>query len=118
MLYPPDRFEGGRVGGQPWNDMPVNVGELVAEEFVIDLPGLIDLGEGLGDETDFLHQLNPFRGGQVKEFCRVALEDDDGPAGEELILVQVGLGQTQVCDEMLFFRPAALAGFAGRIHHG
>jgi len=44
MLYPPHWFEGGRVAGQPGNDMPVDVGELVAEEFVVDLSGLIDLG--------------------------------------------------------------------------
>ena len=44
MLYPPHWFEGGRVAGQSGNDMPVDVGELVAEEFVVDLSGLIDLG--------------------------------------------------------------------------
>ena len=63
MLYPPHWFEGGRVAGQSGNDMPVDVGELVAEEFVIDFLGLIDPGQGLGNQVHFLHQLNPFRGG-------------------------------------------------------
>ena len=70
--------------------MPVNVRELVAEEFVVDLPGLIDLGKGLGDEVYLLHQLNPFRGSQMEQLCCVAFEDDDGPAGKELVVVQIG----------------------------
>lgn len=92
--------------------MPVDVGKLVAEEFVIDLLGLIDLGQGLGDQAHFLHQLNPFRGSQMKQLCRVAFEDDDGPAGKELIVVQIDFGETEVGDEMVFLRPATLAGVA------
>jgi len=118
MLHSPHWFERGRVAGQSWNDMPVDVGELVAEEFVINLLGFIDLGQGLGNAIDFFHQLNPFRGSQMKQFRRVAFEDDDGPAWEELILVQKGLGESEVSDEMVFFRPAALAGFAPWIRHG
>lgn len=118
MLYPPHWFEGGRVAGQSGNDMPVDMGKLVAEEFVIDLLGHIDLGKGFGDQVHFLHQLNPFRGSQMKQLCGVAFEDDDGPAGEELILMQVGLGEAEISDEMVFFRPAALAGFAPWIRHG
>ena len=45
MLHPPYWFVGGRVIGESGNEMPVDVGELVAEEFVVDLPGLIDLGK-------------------------------------------------------------------------
>ena len=98
--------------------MPVDVRELVAEEFVVDLPGLIDLGQGLGDEVYFLHQHNPFRGSQMKQLCCVAFEDYDGPAREELIVMQVGLGEAEVGNEMVFFLPAALAGLAGGIAHG
>jgi len=118
MLYPPHWFEGGVVSGQSGNHMPVDVGELVAEEFVVDLPGLIDLCDNLGDQVHFFHQLNPFRGSQMKQFCRVAFEDDDGPAGEELILMQIGLREAKIRNEMVFFRPTALAGFACRIGHG
>ena len=91
MLHSPHWFKGGGVIGQPGNEMPMDVGELVAEEFVVDLPGLIDLGKGFGDEVHFLHQLNPFGGRQMKQFCRVAFEDDDGPAGKELVIVKIGL---------------------------
>ena len=118
MLHPPHWFEGGWVAGQSGNHMPVDVGELVAEEFIVDLPGLIDLGKGFGDQVHFLHQLNPFRGSQMKQFRRVAFEDDDGPAWEELILAQIGLGEAEVCDEMIFFRPAALAGATRILRHG
>jgi len=71
--------------------MPVDVGELVAEEFVVDLPGLIDLGKSFGNEIHFLHQLNPFGGSEMKKFCGVAFKDDDGPAGKELIVVKIGV---------------------------
>ena len=118
MLHQPHWFEGGRIAGQSWNDMPVDVGELVAEEFVIDFLGRIDLGQGLGNAIDFFHQLNPFRGSQMKQFRRVAFEDDDGPAWEELILAQICPGEAEVSDEMVFFRPAALAGATRMLRHG
>jgi len=118
MLYPPDRFQGGRIVGEAWDDVPVDVGELVAEEFIVDLLGLIDLRHNLGEEAHFFHQLNPLGRGQMKQLCRMAFEDDDGPTGKELVVVQVGFGEAQIRDEMVFFRPAALAGLARRIHHG
>jgi len=118
MLYPPYWLERGRVAGQSRNDMPVDVGELVTEEFVVDLFGLIDLSQGFGDEVHFFHQLNPFRGSQMKQLCRVAFEDHDGPPGEELILMQVGLGEAEVSNEMVFFGLNALAGLARGVAHG
>jgi hypothetical protein len=98
--------------------MPVNVGKLIAEEFIVHLLRVIDLGQGLGDPTDFFHQLNPFRRSQMKQLRGVAFEDDDGPAGKELILMQIGLGEAEVCNEMICIRPAALAGLARKICHG
>src|SRR4249920_1499719 len=118
MLYPPHWLKWGRVVGQSGNYMPVDVGEVIAEEFIVDFPGLRGLRKGFGNQVHFLHQRNPFRGSQMKQFCRVAFEDDDGPAGEELILMQVGLGEAEVSDEMVFFRPATLADFASWIRHG
>lgn len=97
--------------------MPVNMGELVAEEFVIDLLGPIDLGENLGDTADVLHQQNPFRGGQMKQLCLMAFENDNDPAGEELIVMQIDFGEVEVGDEMGFLGPAALASLTARIHH-
>jgi len=67
----------------------MDVRELVAEEFVVDLLGVIDLREGLSDSRDFFHQLHAFRRRQVEEFRRVALKDHDGPAGEELVVVEI-----------------------------
>ena len=95
----------------------MDMGELVAEEFIIDFLGLIDLAENFGDTADFLHQQNPLRGGQMKQLCRMAFEDEDGPAGEELIVMQIDLGEVEVGDEMGFGGPAALASLTGRIHH-
>ena len=98
--------------------MPVDVGQLVTEEFVIDLLSFKDLGEDFGDTTDFLHQQNPFRGSQLKQLCRMALEDNNGPAWEELIVMQIGPGEAHVRDEMVFSWPAALACLACWILHG
>ena len=118
MLHPPDWFQWSRIGGQPGNHMPVDVGELVAKEFVIDLLGLIDLRDNLGEEAHFLHQLNPLRRSQMKQLCGVALEDDDGPSGEELIVMQIGFGEAKIRNEMVFFWPVALADVTRGIHHG
>ena len=118
MLHPPHWFEWGWVVGQSGNHMPVDMRELVAKEFVVHLSGLVDLGQGFGDQIHFLHQLNPFRGSQMKQLCRMAFEEDDGPAGEELIIMQVGLGEAEVGDEMVFFRPDVLAGATCLIRHG
>ena len=96
MLHSPHWLKGSWVVGQSGNHMPVDVGELVAKEFIVNLPGLIDLCQGLGDEAHFLHQLNSFRGSQMEQFCCMPFEDDDGPAGEELIFKQIGLGEAEV----------------------
>jgi len=118
MLHPPHWFKRGLVVCEARDDVPVDMGELVAEEFVIDFLGFIDLGQGLGDQIHFFHQLNPFRGRQMKQLCRVAFEDDDAPAGEELIVVQVSFGEPKVSDEMVVSRPSALAGLAREVVHG
>jgi len=52
----------------------------------------------------------------MKQLCRVAFEDDDGPAGEELIVMQIGPREAQIRDEMVFSWPNALAGLTGGIH--
>lgn len=118
MGYLPYRVTWGRVISQSGNDMPVDVGELVAEKLVVDLLGLIDLSQGFGNVVHLLHQLNPFRRSQMKQLCRVAFEDHDGPAGKELILMQVGLGKAEIANEMIFVRPTALAGLARGVAHG
>ena len=43
MRNPPHRFKRRRIVGQAWDDVPVDVGELVAEEFVVDFFGVIGL---------------------------------------------------------------------------
>lgn len=43
MQDPPNRIERRRISGQAWDDVPVDVRELVAEEFIVDLLGIIDL---------------------------------------------------------------------------
>ena len=91
MLHPP-HVQGGRVAGRrgitcQW------MWELVAEEFIVDL---LASRPAQGFWRQFTSPaLNPFRGSQMKQFCRVAVEYDDGPAGEELIALCVGLGEAE-----------------------
>ena len=118
MGYPPDRFERRGVGGEARDDVPVYVRQLVTEEFVIDLLGPIGLGERLGDLVHVFHQLHPFCRRQVKEFRCVTLEDENGPAGEELIVMEVGCRNTEIRDDMIGSGPGLCAGLAGRISHG
>jgi len=118
MRHPPDWLEGGGVVCLARDEMPVDVRQLVAEEFVVDLCGPIGLRERLGDQGDVFHQLYPFCRRQMKEFCRVALKDDNGPAGEELIVMQVDLRDAEIRDEMIGSGPGLCAGLAGRIGHG
>ena len=118
VLYPPHRFEGGRVAGQPGNHMPVDVGKLIAEEFIIDFPGVINLSDNLGHQVHFFHQLNAFCWSQMKQLCCMALEHDDGPPGKELIVVQIGLGEAEVGNKMVGTRPGSCADLTGRVCHG
>ena len=97
MPNQPDRLKRCGIAGQPWNHVPMNVRDLVAEQLVIDLPGLKDVGEGFGDEVHFLHQVDAFGRSQVKELGRVTLEDDHRPTRKELIVMEIGIRQAEVC---------------------
>lgn len=44
MWYPPDWFQGSWIAREPGNDMPMNMGKLVAKEFIVDLFDLVDFG--------------------------------------------------------------------------
>jgi hypothetical protein len=115
---PPHRFQWGWVLCQPWDDVPVNVGELIAEQFVVDLLGPIGMCERLGDPVHFLHELDPFCRRQMEEFRCVALKDNHRPPGEELVIMEIGFRESKIRDEMIGSGPGPLAGLAGWIGHG
>jgi len=96
----------------------MNVGKLIAEQLVVDLPGPIGLRKCLGDSAHFLHELDPLRRRQMEQFRRVALQDNDGPTGEKLIVMEIGFREPKIRDDMLGSGPDMLARFAGRISHG
>ncbi len=118
MRHPPDRFERRGICGEAGDNVPVDVRQLVAEEFVVDLLGSIDLRERLGNQVHVFHQLHPFCRRQVEELRCVMLENEDGPAGEELIVMEVGLRHAEIRDDMIGSGPGLCAGLAGRIGHG
>jgi hypothetical protein len=62
MRYPPYRFQRGRIVCQTRNDMPMDMRELVPEEFVVDFLSLVDLGYSLGHSADLFNQLKAFGG--------------------------------------------------------
>lgn len=90
MRHAPHRFERSRIVRHARDDVPMNVRQLVAEEFVVDLLGSIGLCERVGDRGHVLHQPQSLRRRQVEQFRCVTLKDDDGPAGEELIIMEIG----------------------------
>ncbi len=118
MPYLPYRLQRGWIGGETWNDVPVNVGELVAEEFVVDLSCVVGLRDGPGDQVHFLHQLNPFCRRQVKEFRRVTLKDHHRPARKKLIVVEIDFRQPEIDNEVVGARPGPCAGMTPGIGHG
>ncbi len=118
MLHLPYWFERSRIAGEARDDVPVDMGELVAQEFVIDLLSLINLCNSLGDQIYLFHELKPLRRRQVKEFRGVAVEDDYRPAGKELIVMEKGFRQSEIRNEMIVSRPNGLAGLACRVAHG
>lgn len=60
MRYSPYRFQRGWIIRQSGNDMPMDMGELIPQEFIVDLLGLVDLGQDIGDSADFFNQLYTF----------------------------------------------------------
>lgn len=117
MRHPPYRFERSRIVRQAWDDVPVYVRKLVAKEFVVDLLGVIDARERLGDGRDIFRQLNPLRRRQVEEFCRMVLQNDNGPAAKELIVMEIGFREPEIRNEMIGSWPGTCAGLARRIGH-
>lgn len=117
VRHPPHRVERSRVIRQAWNDVPVDVRKLVAQEFVVDFLGAIDLRERLGDGVHGFHQLNSFRRRQMEEFRCMALQDDDGPTAEKLIVVEIDFCESDMRNEMIGSWPGSCAGFARRVAH-
>lgn len=115
---PPHRLEGRGVLWQAWNDVPMDMGELIAEQFVIDFDRLPFSSEEAGHSGDFFDQAGAVGPREVEEFSRVAFQHQYRPAGEELIIVKIGLRETTISDEMIRIGPGAQTGLAVRAGHG
>ena len=63
--------------------------QLVAEQLVIHLPGVVDRGERACDVGHAVHERVTLGALQLPELGRMTLEHEQRPAGEELIDVQV-----------------------------
>ena len=107
MRHFPHGLLRGRVVGQARDDMPVNMRELVAEEFIVDLVGVVDVGKGLGHSIYFFDQLRSFVRRELKQFRGMALQDNDRPPGEKLVLMEIGFGESKVLDEMVLSWPCS-----------
>ena len=117
MRHPPHRFERGWIICEAGDEMPVNVWELVAQQFVVDFSWFVDLVQDFGNQGHFLYQLHPLGRCQVKELGRMPAKDQYGPAGKELIVMEIGPGQPEVGDEVVGSRPGARTCFAQGIVH-
>src|SRR5688500_19515638 len=90
--------------------MPVDVRELVAEERVVDLDRVKLARERLSDPSYFVHQARALRGRELEELGGVPIEHEHGPAGKELVIVQIRRGEAAVRDTVRRPRPRAGAG--------
>ena len=96
----------------------MDMGELIAEQFVIDFDRLPFSNEEAGHSGDFFDQAAAVGAREVKEFSRVAFQHQYRPAGEELIIMQIGSREAAISDEMVRIGPGAHTGFARRAGHG
>ena len=118
MRNTPHRLEWSRVLRQARNQVPMDVWQLIAEQFIVDLHRVPFLGEQGGHLGDFFDETAAFLAREMKEFGRVALQDEHRPAGKELVVVQIGVGETAIGDEMILARPGADTRLAGMVAHG
>lgn len=100
-----------------WDEMPVDMGKLVAQQLVVDLVGSVLLRKHLAHRRDLFDEAAPFLLGQEKQFGRMTLEHEHRPALEKLVFMEVSDGQPAVRDTQMRGRPGAQAGGAVRLVH-
>lgn len=114
----PHRFEWGGISDQTWDQVPVNMGNLVAQEFVIDLPCAERIRQHLCDACHFFDQSPSLLRRKLKELGRVVIQHQDGPTREKLVVMQISCREPAVGDLMLPRRPGSGAHLARWIAHG
>src|SRR5262249_23528355 len=82
-------------------EMPVDVRDLIAEQFVIHLVGVEHAGQGLRDVRDLLNEGRPLARRQGEQFGGVALQHEYRPARKKLVVVEVRNGFAEVGDPLL-----------------
>ncbi len=118
MRNTPHRFERRRILRKTRNQMPMDVGKLVAEQLIVDFHGLPLLREQGSDPGHFFHEAAAFVAREMKQLRGVAFQHQHGPAGEELVVMQVGPGESAIGDELVPAGPGADTGLAGWEAHG
>ena len=95
----PDGEFGGGVALVAGDDVPVDVGGLVAEAFVVDAEGAEDFADGVGCSRGVLEDAGLLGDGEVGEVLVVVFEDEDAPAGAALVVAKEGDGFGEFGDE-------------------
>ena len=80
MGHVPDRVERRRIVFQPRYQVPMNMRRLVAQEFVIDLDRAILGSQDRGHSRYLLNHPGPLFDREMKEFRRMAFQDQDRPS--------------------------------------
>lgn len=91
MRHSPHGFQWSWIARLTRDEMPMNVRQLIPEEFVVDFLRLVDFRQGRGYAIHIFDQLRSLRLGQLEQFGRVTAEYQDGPTREKLIVVKIGL---------------------------
>ena len=96
--------------------MPMEVGKLIAENFIVDLDRVKRLHKDVRHRTHFFNHSAAVVCRQVKEFRDMAFEDQHRPSGEELVFEQVRDRCAAVRNHVVGRRPLACACLARGLH--
>ncbi len=97
----PDRLQRLRIVGAAREQMPVQVGHLIAEQFAIQLARLEGDIDGLSERDHFLKKRGANLGRQVMQFGRMNAGDEDAVAGVILPGAEQGDGMVKLPNDIV-----------------
>ena len=112
MSNPPHRFKRCGILCEPGDKVPMDMGQLVPQQFIIDFDRSEFFRKMAGHRGDFLNEASPLILRQLKELSGMPFEHQHGPSGEKLILMELSHRLAAIRNEMVVPRPLAGAGFA------
>jgi hypothetical protein len=106
MGLAPDGAGPERVDSKTGDQVPVHMGDHVAQQFIVHFNRFEKVVKGGCHHRDFFHHVLPYLPVQVEEFGYMVLGDNEGVAGEKLVAVEESVTPLQLRDpEVGFIEP-------------